>query len=35
MAKKYLDDNGLLYFWGKIKAAFVEKNGSKQLSDEN
>ena len=23
MAKKYLDDNGLLYFWGKIKAAFV------------
>lgn len=23
MAKKYLDDNGLLYLWGKIKAAFV------------
>lgn len=23
MAKKYLDDNGLLYFWGKLKAAFV------------
>ena len=35
MAKKYLDDNGLLYFWGKIKAAFIAKNGSKQLSDEN
>lgn len=35
MAKKYLDDNGLLYFWGKIKAAFVAKDGSKVLSDEN
>lgn len=35
MAKKYLDDNGLLYFWGKIKAAFIAKDGSKQLSDEN
>jgi hypothetical protein len=35
MAKKYLDDNGLLYFWGKIKAAFITKDGSKQLSDEN
>jgi len=23
MAKKYLDDNGLLYLWGKIKAAFL------------
>ena len=23
MSKKYLDDNGLLYFWGKLKAAFV------------
>lgn len=23
MAKKYLDDNGLLYFWGKIKATFA------------
>lgn len=23
MAKKYLDDNGLLYFWGKLKAAFL------------
>ena len=24
MAKKYLDENGLLYFWQKIKAKFVE-----------
>ncbi len=24
MANKYLDDNGLLYFWQKIKARFVE-----------
>lgn len=23
MAKKYLDDNGLLYLWGKIKATFM------------
>ena len=23
MSKKYLDDNGLLYFWGKLKSAFV------------
>ena len=23
MAKKYLDDNGLLYLWGKIKATFA------------
>lgn len=23
MSKKYLDDNGLLYLWGKVKAAFV------------
>lgn len=23
MAKKYLDDNGLLYLWGKLKAAFL------------
>lgn len=29
---KYLDDNGLLYFWQKIKAAFVAKDGSKVLS---
>lgn len=35
MAKKYLDDNGLLYFWQKIKNAFVAKDGNKVLSDEN
>ena len=33
--KKYLDDNGLLYFWQKIKNAFVAKDGSKVLSDNN
>lgn len=32
MANKYLDDNGLLYLWGKIKAAFVAKDGNKGLS---
>lgn len=30
--KKYLDDNGLLYFWGKIKNVFVEKENGKGLS---
>lgn len=30
--KKYLDDNGLLYFWGKIKGAFVSKENGKGLS---
>lgn len=30
--KKYLDDNGLLYFWGKIKNVFVEKEAGKGLS---
>ena len=35
MAKKYLDNNGLLYFWQKIKNTFVTKDGSKVLSDEN
>lgn len=25
MAKKYLDDAGVLYFWGKLKAYFQEK----------
>lgn len=25
MTKKYLDDNGLSYFWGKLKNAFQEK----------
>ena len=31
-SKKYLDDNGLLYFWGKIKSAFVAKEAGKGLS---
>lgn len=30
--KKYLDDNGLLYFWGKVKSAFVGKETGKGLS---
>lgn len=29
---KFLDDNGLLYLWGKIKAAFVAKESGKGLS---
>lgn len=29
---KYLDNNGLLYLWGKIKAAFVAKEVGKGLS---
>lgn len=29
---KYLDNNGLLYLWSKIKAAFVQKDGTKVLS---
>ena len=32
MARKYLDDNGLLYLWSKIKAAFVQKENGKGLS---
>ena len=32
MAKKYLDSDGLLYFWQKIANAFVKKDGSKVLS---
>lgn len=32
MAKKYLDDNGLLYFWQKIEGKFVEKETGKGLS---
>ena len=32
---KYLDDNGLLYFWGKIKAAFVAKENGKGLSSND
>ena len=33
--KKFLDNNGLLYFWQKIVNAFVKKDGSKVLSDNN
>ena len=33
--KKYLDSNGLLYFWQKIVNVFVKKDGSKVLSDNN
>lgn len=29
---KYLDSNGLLYFWGKLKAYFVAKEAGKGLS---
>lgn len=29
---KYLDDNGLIYFWSKIKTLFVQKDGNKVLS---
>lgn len=32
MAKKYLDDNGLLYFWQKITNKFVAKENGKGLS---
>ena len=32
MALKALDDNGLLYLWGKIKALFVQKETGKGLS---
>lgn len=32
MAAKFLDENGLLYFWSKIKSAFVAKDGTKVLS---
>lgn len=32
MAKKYLDKDGLLYFWQKITATFVKKDGNKVLS---
>ena len=33
--KKFLDNNGLLYLWQKIVNAFVKKDGSKVLSDNN
>jgi hypothetical protein len=32
MAKKYLDNDGLLYLWQKITGAFVKKDGNKVLS---
>lgn len=32
---KFLDDNGLLYFWQKIKAAFVAKETGKGLSENS
>ena len=33
--KKFLDNNGLFYFWQKIVNLFVKKDGSKVLSDNN
>ena len=33
MAKKYLDDTGLSYFWGKIKSALSSKADSSDLND--
>lgn len=35
MTKKYLDENGLLYFWQKIKNIFVEKETGKGLSSND
>lgn len=35
MASKYLDPNGLLYFWQKIKAAFVAQESGKALSSND
>lgn len=32
MSKKYLDDNGVLYLWNKIKSIFVAKEDGKGLS---
>ncbi len=32
MANKFLDNNGLIYLWSKIKAAFVAKEDGKALS---
>lgn len=34
-SRKFLDDNGLLYFWGKIKSAFVAKENGKVLSSND
>lgn len=33
--KSFLDNNGLLYFWTKLKGLFVQKDGNKVLSDNN
>ena len=33
--KKFIDDNGLLYFLQKIVNIFVKKDGDKVLSDNN
>lgn len=33
--KNFLDNNGLLYFWTKLKSIFVQKDGNKVLSDNN
>nr|DAR09677.1 MAG TPA: Peptidase [Caudoviricetes sp.] len=35
MARKVLDDNGVLYLWNKIKAKFVEQEDGKGLSANN
>ena len=35
MAKKFVDNNGLLYFWQKIVNAFVKKENGMGLSQEN
>ena len=35
MAKKYLDNDGLLYFWQKVVNKLISKDGSKVLSDKN
>lgn len=35
MANKFLDDNGVLYLWGKIKSLFVQKEDGKGLSSND
>lgn len=35
MAKKFLDSNGVLFFWQKLKAFFVEKEDGKGLSSND
>jgi len=32
---QYLDKEGLVYFWNKLKDTFVHKDGNKVLSDNN